>query len=152
MNPLFLGGWRHVAEDVRRLTKGLSALPDACTCGRVGNGCPDCEAQLGSIRDDVDELVDAALRFLPFVESQAVVAGDTRGSEGVRDLRRRVWSVAEVADRSGTEAGECRTGCGASHAEGIRALASELAAATTALDALLTMTSARATPSRVAGA
>lgn len=151
MNPLFLGGWRHVADDVRRLTKGLSALPDACTCGRVGNGCPDCEAQLGSIRDDVDELVDAALRFLPFVESQAVVAGDTRGSEGVRDLRRRVWSVAEVADRSGTEAGECRTGCGASHAEGIRALASELAAATTALDAHLRMTAAVTTPSRVAG-
>lgn len=137
MNPLLLGGWRHVADDVRRLAKGLSALPDACACRSVGDGCPDCEAQLGSIRDDVDELVDATLRFLPFVESQAVVAGDTTGSDGVRNLRQLVFAVDEVSDRLETAARESRMGCGACHVGVLRMRASELAAATTALDARL---------------
>ena len=133
MNPLLLGGWRHVADDVRRLAKGLSALPDACACRSVGNGCPDCEAQLGSIRYDVDELVDATLRFLPFVESQTVVAGDISGSDGVTALRRQVFAVDEVADRLETAA----RGCGACHVGVLSARARELAAATTALDARL---------------
>lgn len=141
MNPLLLGGWRHVADGVRRLAKGISAMPDACACRTVGNGCPDCEAQLGSIRDDVDELVDATLRFLPFVESQTVVAGDTTGSDGVRTLQQQVFAVDKVADRLETAARESRVGCGACHAGVLRMRASELAAATTALDARLHTTS-----------
>lgn len=170
MDHLLLGGWRHVAADVRRLVKGLSALPDACACGHgsahlagtcrcclegvqaAGNGCTDCDALLASIRDDMDELVDATLRFLPFVEGQAAAGGDTSESDGVRDLRRQVFSVADVSQRLETATGEFRLGCGASHVDVLRTLAGQLAAATQGLDARLTATSAHVTSSRVAGA
>lgn len=157
MDHLLLGGWRHVAADVRRLVKDLSALPDACTCGPgashlAGTCCTDCEALLESIRDDMDELVDATLRFLPFVEGQAAAGGDTSESDGVRDLRRKVFSVAGVSQRLETATGEFRLGCGASHVGVLRTLAGQLAAATTGLDARLTAASAHVTSSRVAGA
>lgn len=170
MDHLLLGGWRHVAADVRRLVKGLSALPDACACGHgsahlagtcrcclegvqaAGNGCTDCEVLLASIRDDMDELVDATLRFLPFVEGQTAASGHTSESVGVRDLRRQVFFVADVSQQLETAAGEFRLGCGASHVGVLRTLAGQVAAATTGLDARLTSAFAHVTSSRVAGA
>ena len=162
MHHQLLGGWRHVADDVRRLAKGLAALPNACSCGHgsahlagtcqccldgqraLDNGCTDCEVLLASIRDEMDELVDATLRFLPFVEASTAAAGDTSESAGVHDLRRQVFAVADVSQRLETAAGEFRTGCSASHVPVLKALASQLATVTEELGAKLS-----ATPSSV---
>lgn len=159
MHHQLLGGWRHVADDVRRLAKGLSDLPDTCTCGRgsahlagtcpcclggeraLDNGCTDCEVLLASIRAEMDELVDATLRFLPFVEASTAAAGETTESASVHDLRRQIFAVADVSQRLETAAGDFRTGCSASHVPVLKALASQLASATTELGAQLSATS-----------
>jgi hypothetical protein len=75
-----LGGWRYVADDVRRHERGLRALPETCACGQgsahlagacpccrarahaLEDGCTDCEAVLASLHEKVAALVDATLR------------------------------------------------------------------------------------------
>ncbi len=151
MDSRLLGGWRHVAEDVRRLVSGLKGLPDVCACGHgsahlggmcpccrdgertLDSGCTDCEALLASLRDNMDELVDATLRFLPVVETTA----GPEESRDVRDLRRRIVDVAAVFQRLETAADEFRQGCPSSSVPALRTLASELKVGTDDLDTRL---------------
>lgn len=155
MNPQLLGGWRDITDDVRLLASGLRSLPDICTCGQasghlagtcsccnhgervLGNGCTDCETLLATVRDRVDELVDATLRFLPLVETMTAAGKERADVAQVRDIRRQVVHVEAVFQRLETAADEFRSGCPASHVGPLWTVAAELAAATQELDALL---------------
>jgi len=156
MDFLLLGGWRDVAEDVRKLALGLDALPETCTCGqgsahlagacpccrhgerRLDSGCTDCESLLASLRDEIDELCDASRRFLPFVEAMTEPDGNAAQHAGVHELRRQIQYVDATFQRLSTAADEFRRGCSSSHLITLRTLAAELAAATRHLDSLLT--------------
>jgi hypothetical protein len=118
----------------------LAGTCQCCIDGErsAGNGCTDCELLLSSIRDEMDELVDATLRFLPFVENSTEVAGGTSEAGGVHELRRQVFSIADVSQKLETATGEFRTGCSSAHLAVLKALAVELATATEELSARLT--------------
>ena len=161
MDVLLLGGWRHVVEDVRRLVVALNALPDACTCGngsthlagtcrccqegerRLDGGCGDCEALLTSLRREVDELVDASLRFLPFLETATAAGRNAAQRARVIELRRQIQHVSVVLQKVATAADDFRRGCPTSHVSALREIAGELAAATRHLDSLLESEPAR---------
>jgi hypothetical protein len=151
MNTRLLGGWRHVADDVGALAVGLKQLPDGCPCGHgaahlagscsccadrertADSGCRNCEALVASIRDQMDELVDGTLRFLPFVETVSA-PGEL---EDLHEVRRQVQHIAAVFQRVETAADEFRLGCCASHLVVLKTLAFELAASTGKLNASL---------------
>lgn len=157
MDTLLLGGWRHVADDVRKLAAGLEALPDTCTCRhgsahlagtcpccrenehRLDSGCTDCESLLAWLGDEIDELTDASLRFLPFVNAMTTVGRNAAQHVHVCDVQRQIMHVTRTFRRLSTAADEFRTGCSSSHVITLRALAGELAAATRHLDSLLTL-------------
>jgi len=153
MNSRLLGGWRHVADDVRRLAAGLNALPGGCACGqgaahlagmctccgsaeRSLGACADCEALMASLRDRIDDLVDSTIRFLPFVEMSTAGQRPLESSR-VGDLRGQVQRIAATFQKLDTAADEFRDGCTASHIGVLRELGTELAAATGQLDSLL---------------
>lgn len=156
MDALLLGGWRHVASDVRKLALGLEALPEICTCRhgsahlagtcpccldgerRLDAGCTDCETLLASLRDEIDELSDASLRFLPFVEAMTTPDRNAAQHAQVRELRCQIQHVTATFERLSTAADEFRTGCSSSHVITLRTLAGELATATRHVDSLLT--------------
>lgn len=166
MDHLLLGGWRHVADDVRKLAAGLRALPDGCACGHgsahlagtcpcclegqrtLDNGCTDCEALVTSLRDEIDELTDASLRFLPFVAAMSSAGGQAAQRADVREVESQIRHVAVVFQNVATAADEFRQGCAASHLGVLKALAGELAAATRHLDSLLTLTPALTGPAQ----
>ena len=145
MDHLLLGGWRHVAEDVRQLDISLKALPDTCTCHdgaahligtcpcclsgqrALDSGCSNCESLLALLREEMDDLTDATLRFLPFVEV------NTSGHE----LRRKIMQVAAVFQRLETAADEFRRGCPSSHVAVLKALAAELVVSVREVDVKL---------------
>ena len=156
MDTLLLGGWRLVAEDVRKLAVGLEALPDTCSCGhgsahlaglcaccrdgerRLDSGCMDCASLLASLRDEIDELVDASLRFLPFVDSMTTAHGNGSQQAAVRQVRGQIRHVASAFTKLSTAADEFSSGCPGSHTNTLKALTGELEAATRHLDSLLT--------------
>ena len=153
MNERLLGGWQHIAEDAARLDHWLKQVPDRCTCGdgsahlggscaccqagehRLDSGCTDCEGLLATVGDQIDDLVDATLRFLPFVElmsrapfERGVSASDVRG--GVMRVSRTFQALA-------TAAGEFRQGGGASHLSAVKRLARQLAKDVETVDSML---------------
>lgn len=155
MDLRLLGGWGDVVDDVRKLERALRLLPDTCACGHgsahlagacpccaggertLGGGCTDCDVLLASLRDQIDVLVDDALRFLPFVETSSGVKVLPEDSPHVPDVRRQIAKVSATFDRLETAADEFRIGCGASHLAAVKALAHELALVTDDIDATL---------------
>ncbi len=156
MNRLLLGGWTDVLEDVRRLNLALRAVPDECRCGH-GQGhlagtcaccaegtraCADCNVLIDGLRAKVDELTDAALRFLPFVEVESA-RSDTHGeiAARIRNVRGQTHRLDAVFLQIETAAGEYRAGCAASHMAALKRLTAELLERTqetnTALTALV---------------
>ena len=162
MDFLLLGGWRHVADDARKLALGLEALPETCTCGqgsahlagacpccrdgerRLDSGCTDCESLLASLRDEIDELFDASLRFLPFVEAMTTPDRNAAQHVGVHEVQDQIRRVASAFTKLSTAADEYRSGCPGSHTNTLKVLAGELEAATRHLDSLLTPIAERA--------
>jgi hypothetical protein len=154
MDSLLLGGWQHVAEDVKNLASAIERLPEACACGnasahltgscpccvqgerRLDAGCTNCAALLNSLYEDVDELSDASLRFLPFVEGQAATVA-TSSARRVRDVRAQIRRVNEVLLQVSTAAIEFQTGCSTSHLGALKLVVRELETATLYLNSLL---------------
>lgn len=153
MNIRLLGGWEHVADDAVRLDRRLREVPDGCHCGhgsahlrgtcqccrtgerRLDDPCSDCESLLASVGDQIADLVDATLRFLPFIElaSRAPFEVDL----DVSAVRRDVMRVSRTFLELETAAGEFRNGCAASHLSAVKGLARKLAEDVARVDDLL---------------
>lgn len=153
VNTLLLGGWSDIVDAARRLQRALTAVPDACGCGSgaahlagrctccrsgersLDGGCTECEALLASLRDKIDALVDATLRFLPFVEITA--SRDGRAAASLPKLRRQILQIDATFLKLETAAGDFRTGCTAAHLSAVKGLAAELVLIAETADALL---------------
>lgn len=153
LHARLLGGWSDIVDAVRRLQRALKALPDSCACGhgashlagrcaccgdgeqRLDAGCADCETVLASLRDAIDAVVDATLRFLPFVEALARRHGHDTAL--LPELRRHVLRVERTFLQLETAAGDFRTGCRVDHLSAVKRLAAELAFAAETADAAL---------------
>ena len=154
IHAVLLGGWRDVADDVRRLERGLISMPDTCACNHgsahlagscpccrmqvhaLDSGCTDCEALIASLHDKVDDLMDAALRYLPAID---VIVADWHGVDRAHllEVRWQILHVAAIFQQLATAAGEFRQGCSTSHLAVLKKLARELAAETRKADDML---------------
>ena len=143
MDPLLLGGWQDVVDDTALLERGLAHLPETCAChqgsAHLSGGCAccqagerqlddpciDCEKLLARVGEQIDELADASLRFLPFVESSTHSKIDQGIS--IAAVRQDISRVASTFLQLETGAGEFRIGCGTTHLASIKRLARQLA-------------------------
>ena len=143
MNPLLLGGWRDVVDDLRRLAGTLARVPATCSCGdgsvrlagtgaccrgreHVNDGCTDCEGLLGVIREEMADLVDRTLRFLPALEHEPVPDAQSDQPRLVAHLRRQILKAAETFQQIETAGSEYRLGCSTAQLDTMRTLASQL--------------------------
>lgn len=143
MNPILLGGWRDVVDDLRRLARALANLPTSCACGhgsahlagtcgccagerRLDDACTDCERLLNVIQEEMDDLVDRTLRFLPALEHAPATEARPQQPWTVAHLRGQILRAAEIFQHVESASGEFRRGCGASHLATMKTLANQL--------------------------
>ncbi len=149
-----LGGWRDIADDTRRLVKGLRALPDGCQCGdghaHLAGRCPCCEANatpdercidcavlVRTVQWQLDVVVDDALRFLDPAEGLVAQHVGDAVHAAVGQLRDELIGFVGVFRAIQSAAGQFRSGCRSDHLTRLKELGEVLGARASGIDALI---------------
>lgn len=139
-----LGGWRDVVDDVTRVSRSVSELPDICDCGdgkahlqgrcpcchRVTHDrvpdCEDCDAQLTRLRPAIDLLTVDTLRFLPAVKDLLARATPPEISSGAADVETHIARLIRTFAALLAASEQFRTDCRSSHLAVLKEAATSL--------------------------
>ena len=139
-----LGGWRDILDDVRELSRRVTAMPDECRCGdatahlagscaccQAANvagivSCDDCATLLAVSAPQIDTLVADTLRFFPAFAHILVGAHPPDVQSAADEVQHEIGALVRTFQRISVAAEAFRTGCRASHIPVLKEAAHDL--------------------------